>query len=535
LVHRPGDARCPGSPAGRAALDAELAREVDEERVIDPLLGQMVGEYQVREVLGRGGMGVVYGGVQPVIDKPVAIKVLHSSLSHDPSGMKRFVSEARAVNRIRHRNIVDIFAFGSLPDGAQYLVMERLEGRTLTEYLKRRRTTSYADARAILAQVLDALEAAHQRSIVHRDLKPDNIFLCDQPGGGVLVKLMDFGIAKFADDTGSTHMTKTGVPMGTPLYMSPEHCQGRGLDHRADIYSLGVILYRMFCGSEPFTGGTTMEVMLAHMTLPPPPPRSLATIPEALERILLRCLAKNKEERPASIADLRADLLPVLNRIAAEGGVGAPEKLADAPALPAAESGALQALAGAITPAPVKRSRWLLGLGAAGGVAVIAAVAVVLLWPRPRPVAPPAPALAPASAPAPAPIVDQPRPGVLQASSKPPGAKIVVDGTDSGKVTPASVTGLAEDKPHKVQLLLEGHEPWTADPDVTVTAGGTASVQAELRRLGVLAAPDTARTQRRHTRDSVRRRPAKPAAETGPTPTPAPKPGKKRTKLIDDI
>ena len=146
--------------------------------------------------------------------------MLHSALSHDPSGMKRFVSEARAVNRIRHRNIVDIFAFGALPDGAQYLVMERLEGRTLTDYLKERRTTSYTDARAILAQVLDALEAAHQRNIVHRDLKPDNIFLCDQPGGGWLVKLMDFGIAKFADDTGSTHMTKTGVPMGTPLYMS---------------------------------------------------------------------------------------------------------------------------------------------------------------------------------------------------------------------------------------------------------------------------------------------------------------------------
>ncbi|MBI5479034.1 MAG: serine/threonine protein kinase, partial [Deltaproteobacteria bacterium] len=106
-LHRPGDLRCPGSLAGSATLDAQLAGDVDERRVIDPLLGQMVGEYEVREVLGRGGMGVVYGAVQPVIGKPVAIKVLHSSLSHDPSGMKRFVAEARAVNRIRHRNIVD--------------------------------------------------------------------------------------------------------------------------------------------------------------------------------------------------------------------------------------------------------------------------------------------------------------------------------------------------------------------------------------------------------------------------------------------
>ncbi|MBI5478815.1 MAG: serine/threonine protein kinase, partial [Deltaproteobacteria bacterium] len=319
-VHRPGDPRCPANLAGRSTLDAQLARDVDEQRVIDPLLGQMVGEYEVREVLGRGGMGVVYGGVQPVIGKPVAIKVLHSSLSHDPSGMKRFVAEARAVNRIRHRNIVDIFAFGALPDGSQYLVMERLDGRTLTDYLKERRTTGYADALAILPQVLDALEAAHQRNIVHRDLKPDNIFLCDQPAGAVLVKLMDFGIAKFADDTGASHMTKTGVPMGTPRYMSPEHCQGRGMDHRADIYSLGVILYRMFCGSEPFTGGTIMEVMLAHMTLPPPPPRQLATLPEELEGVILQCLAKDKSERPESVAALRALLLPLLDRLAAGGG-----------------------------------------------------------------------------------------------------------------------------------------------------------------------------------------------------------------------
>jgi len=346
---------------------------------------------------------------------------------------------------------------------------------------------------------------------------------------------MDFGIAKFADDTGASHMTKTGVPMGTPLYMSPEHCQGRGLDHRADIYSLGVILYRMFCGSEPFTGGTTMEVMLAHLTMPPPSPRSLATIPAELERIVLKCLAKKKDDRPQSVAALREELLPVLDRLAAGGGVVAPEKLADAPALPAADTGALQALAAGIASPPARRARWPLVMGAVGGVVVIAAVAAVLLWPKPPPVAPPAPA------PVAAPVVERARPGVLQVSSKPPGAKIVIDGTDSGRVTPASLAGLGEERPHRVQLLLVGHEPWTADPDVRVPAGGTASVQAELRTVGDAVpvrgpdAPgaDRVRMARGGARHTGAAKEAKTPAKAAHRPTP--KPATKRTKLIDDI
>jgi serine/threonine-protein kinase len=186
----------------------------------------------------------------------------------------------------------------------------------------------------------------------------------------------------------------------------------------------------------------------------------------------------------------------------------------------------LQALAGGV--AAPKRSRLPLVLGAVGVVAVIVAVTAVLLWPKPQPVTPPAPT------PVVAPIVEKARPGVLQVSSKPPGAKIVVDGADSGKITPASLTGLSENKPHKVQLLLDGHEPWTADPYPTVTAGGTASVQAELRKVGAPPAP----VARAHGARSGAR-PAGTAKDPKTPPKveskPGPKPATKRTKLIDDI
>ncbi len=146
------------------------------------LIGRMVGEYQVTGLIGEGGMGTVYAGVQPLIGKKCAIKVLHANLSKDPELMERFLSEARAVNKIGHPNIIDVFSFGNFSDGSQYFVMEYLQGKSLSKFLENKKPCSYSDAYMILVQVLEALEAAHKHGIVHRDLKPDNIYLVDRPG-----------------------------------------------------------------------------------------------------------------------------------------------------------------------------------------------------------------------------------------------------------------------------------------------------------------------------------------------------------------
>lgn len=280
------------------------------------LVGKMVGEYQVTGRIGEGGMGTVYSGVQPLIGKRVAIKVLKPSLSSDEGLINRFISEARAVNQIGHPNIVDIFSFGALEDGSQYFVMEYLSGRSLYQFLAEQRPIGYADAHMVLVQVLDALEAAHHRGIIHRDLKPDNIFLADKPGGGYVVKLLDFGIAKFSDDAAVSNRTRTGTAMGTPVYMSPEQCRGRGIDHRSDIYSLGIILYEMFTCRVPFEAESSYEIISAHLTKLPPPPGTYAVLPPELERVILSCIEKDPARRPQSATDLRHALLSLLKQLA---------------------------------------------------------------------------------------------------------------------------------------------------------------------------------------------------------------------------
>ena len=284
------------------------------------LIGTMVGEYRVKRVIGEGGMGTVFAGEHPLIGKEVAIKVLKRSLSDDSDVVERFVAEAKAVNTIRHPNIVDIFAFGTLEDESQYFVMEHVAGQSLAQYVEDVETVAYPDGLAILRQVLDALQAAHDRGIVHRDIKPDNIYLGELPGGGFNVKLLDFGIAKFTEDGISTGHTRTGVPIGTPRYMSPEQCYGRDVDHRSDLYSLGVIMYQMFTGRPPFSAKSVYQLVDSHVHTPPVKPSTLVAFPLALERIILWCLEKDKTQRPGSVAELKEALLPVLEGLAAQQG-----------------------------------------------------------------------------------------------------------------------------------------------------------------------------------------------------------------------
>ncbi len=285
-----GEALLPDSAV--AQLDGEL-RE-----------GDLVGEYRIEKKIGEGGFGKVYAAVHPVIGKRAAIKVLNREYSSNTAVLSRFVSEARAVNQIRHRNIIDIFSFGALPSGLQYLVMELLEGETLDAYLTKHGHVAPSEALPILMRIAKAIDAAHAAGIAHRDLKPENVFLCFDDEGGVYPKLLDFGIAKLMGDTNVNHKTRTGAAMGTPLYMSPEQCRGKGVDHRTDLYSFGVMVHEILTGKLPFDGDSMMDLMFKHAQEPPPAMSSVnPALPPTLDAPVLALLAKAPEARPANLGE----------------------------------------------------------------------------------------------------------------------------------------------------------------------------------------------------------------------------------------
>jgi serine/threonine-protein kinase len=269
--------------------------------------GATVGEYRVVKQLGRGAFGAVYHAVHAVIGKQVAIKVLNAQFSEDAAMAARFVDEARAVNRIAHPNIVDIFGFGVLPDGRKYCVMELLSGETLGACLERRHHLPVGEAAVILTQVASALDAAHQSAVVHRDLKPDNIFLCRAPqtageDAPVKVKLLDFGIAQMAD--GLHSRTGSNMVLGTPGYMSPEQCRGARIDFRSDIYALGVVAFELLTGTLPFQGTNAFQVTAQHLTAPPPAPSErLPELAGPIDSAVLRMLSKSPADRPASASE----------------------------------------------------------------------------------------------------------------------------------------------------------------------------------------------------------------------------------------
>nr|MDQ3301348.1 serine/threonine protein kinase [Myxococcota bacterium] len=267
--------------------------------------GDQVGEYVVEAQIGRGGFGTVYRAVQPLIGKRVAIKVLSRKYSADSEIVSRFVAEARAVNQIRHRHIIDIFSFGQLADGRHYYVMELLEGDPLDHYLAVRGPLPIEQALPILRSIARALDAAHAKGIAHRDLKPENIFIAqdtDGQGTEVWPKLLDFGIAKLmGPDDALSHKTGTGVPIGTPYYMSPEQCRGRDVDHRTDIYSFGILTYRMLTGTYPFEG-EVVEILhkQMHETAEPASKRNPGLSPE-VDQALEWMMQKDPEQRPRSV------------------------------------------------------------------------------------------------------------------------------------------------------------------------------------------------------------------------------------------
>jgi serine/threonine-protein kinase len=267
------------------------------------------GRYRVDGVLGRGGMGVVYHARHEVLDKPFAIKILLPT--EDADVVERFVNEARAATAIGNEHIVDTIDFGQLPDGSTYFVMEYLEGRTLSQRIKAERMIPVGIALSFGKQIAEGMSAAHRAGIVHRDLKPENIFLTKRDSEEEdFVKLLDFGIAKM--QARENKLTRAGTIFGTPHYMSPEQASASEVDLRADIYSLGVILYEMLAGQVPFDAENPMGLLTQHLYTTPVALTSRKEPPQVisadLDAVVLTCLAKQPADRYASMDELMEDL-----------------------------------------------------------------------------------------------------------------------------------------------------------------------------------------------------------------------------------
>ncbi|MCX5741278.1 MAG: protein kinase [Proteobacteria bacterium] len=275
----------------------------------DPLLGSEVARFRLARLLGKGGMGRVYLGVHPTIGSRVAIKVLAQEYADDQALLERFFTEARAVNLIRHENIIDIIDLDRLPDGRPFIVMEFVDGSTLRDLVDPGVPLPLGGVVYAMLDVLLALDAAHAVGIVHRDLKPDNVIV--SPSGRATV--LDFGIAKLVGQ--GTLRTATGIALGTPHYMAPEQILGEPCDARADVYAAGVLLYELVAGRRPFDGNSDFALMEAHMRTPPPTlPRE---VPAPLIAVIERALAKAADDRFASARDMAIALRDAAATIAA--------------------------------------------------------------------------------------------------------------------------------------------------------------------------------------------------------------------------
>ncbi|HWU89097.1 MAG TPA: SUMF1/EgtB/PvdO family nonheme iron enzyme [Kofleriaceae bacterium] len=295
----------PPSPLPRGETVTDLRQRMLPPRLISP--GTRVADrYAIDGVLGEGGMGVVYRATDLQRERTVAIKALHASLMGDAEIRRRFTREAQLMLGWNHRHVARVHDFIEHPDLLAF-VMEYVDGPTLEDYIQRwNGKLPYDDLRQIFTGILEAMEEAHSVGIIHRDLKPQNILLRLEEQG-VVPKVVDFGIAKALE--GTTY-TMSGALLGTCRYMSPEQVQApQDVDHRADIYSLGVTLYRCVTGRCPFEGNSHFAVMMAHVEQPPEPPSAFRPhVPAALERIMLQSLAKDRADRPQSCAELRGEL-----------------------------------------------------------------------------------------------------------------------------------------------------------------------------------------------------------------------------------
>ena len=351
------------------------------------LVGQVVADrYAIIKKLGEGGMGAVYLGEHVKMGRKSAIKVMNPSMAADPDAISRFNREASNASRISHPNVCQIYDFGETPDGVIYLAMEFIEGAALTDIIEREGALPPVRATKILRQAADALGAAHDLGIVHRDLKPDNIMIVQGRDGSDIVKVVDFGIAKaVAGDEAGQKVTKTGLVVGTPEYMSPEQLSGDKLDGRSDIYSLALVFYRMLTGVLPFQADSAQETMIKRLTDDPMPlaaARPDIVFPDKLQAVLDKALARTPAERYGSAVQFGKDAEAAVAALAGGGRASASvttaaTQLLDADAV---RSAAPKHVPPTVTaPAAAKKFPLVPVLGGVGGVAALAVIAVVAM------------------------------------------------------------------------------------------------------------------------------------------------------------
>jgi hypothetical protein len=450
-----------------------------------------IGRYQVIERVGKGGMGVLFRGMDPVLDREVAIKLMLVDFSDDEEQMRpRFYVEARAAAKLQHRNIVTVFEFaeeGTTP----YIVMEFLRGTSLAARMVSPLPLSLDLKLDIIAQLCDALHYAHEQGVVHRDVKPANVFLLTDG----TVKLLDFGIAKMA----SSGLTRQGDVLGSASYMSPEQVRGSDMvDGRADIFSTGVVLYELLSGKKPFESDQPTATIVKILNDPPTPIESLVPdLPAQLSAAVNRALAKDPDERFATAGELSKEL-QWIRRALGSAGEGAP--LEETRFATPTEIRRFQAEAGntdrksstasraaaAPAPAPAGTPKWMIPAAAAAVVVVGAIVAFLFLGRGTQPTTAATPAPAPAAAPKTPEVAPASLDGAtLKVSSEPTGASIILDGRDTRQATPASIT-LKGSGPFKLQLTKRGFASKTVNLESADVRSGSVNYTLEEAKVVIV-------------------------------------------------
>jgi predicted Ser/Thr protein kinase len=441
-------------------VPSEQGRTAGASLLDDPLVGKVLFDrVRIIKAIARGGMGKVYLGEQTRMKRPCAVKVLDPRFTGGVEATefaRRFLLEASIAAKLTHPHVVTIFDYGETEDGC-FIAMEYLEGRSLSDELKRGGRMTPDRAIHIARQVARALREAHALGVVHRDIKPGNIFLLEQDDDPDFVKVLDFGLVHDSKASDAReHASSTDAIMGSPRYMAPEQVQGKDVDARTDIYALGTVLYAMLTGHAPFERRTELATMMAQVSDPPPPMASLAEgleLPAGLEAVVMRCLAKSADDRWASMEEL----VTALGLRSAPAAAGSdPAGVATAKVLPPST----RALRQSRRPAASEKGRIV---GVAALFAVVAALVGVALLDRPQAavtstatVAPPPAAAAPPAAP-----LTPKAKATLHVESDPPGAKVKEEGDTVCEATPCDIVyvGDAADPAveHMLAFLLPGY------------------------------------------------------------------------------